>query len=721
MRNFISKSLEVLVKEGPMTFIYKVNKKLKSSNCTDDSYNKWIVANEKDIYKTEKLDYNPLISIIVPVYNVLDNQLMECIESVRSQTYKNWELCLVDDASTWESVRKVLNKYEKCDKIKIKYRKENGHISRATNDGINLAEGEFIAFLDCDDTLSPNALYEMAKKLNKNPNFDFIYSDEDKISEDSKIRHMPHFKPDWSPDTLMSHMYTCHFGLYRRTIANEIGGIRVGYEGAQDYDFTLRFTELTNNIGHIPKILYHWRERAESTAINPESKPYIYEAARKSKEDALERRGIKGKLEFVKNIYQYRVNYINENNPLVSIIIPSKDNYQILKQCIESINKYTAYKNYEIIIVDNGSNNENKIIYEELCKKHNCEYYYKKMSFNFSKMCNWGASLAKGELLLFLNDDIEIIDGEWLERLVGQASLPHAGAVGAKLLYPNTSIIQHIGVINIDAGPVHNHAGYDDNNIYYFGKNKIDYNNSAVTAACLMVQKEKFQKVKGFNEELAVTYNDVDLCFKLIEAGYFNITRNDVVLYHHESVSRGNDLIDEEKLKRLKLEQKKLYAMHPLFNGKDPFYNPNLTQVCNDYSINIPERGVFNKVKRISSKQQYLEEHKSIEMYIDSVAVGKNIYIEGWAFNKKSIFPNTNIKKIKLLNSCDSLEIKTNKVYRPDVTTAYGNKKNLNLVGFCCNIEKENLKKGEYKIILELSKLPCWNKILLNTDKVLKL
>lgn len=313
---------------------------------------------------------------MVPVYNVLDKQLEECVESVCNQIYDNWELVLVDDCSTWESVRTTLDKYKDNPKIKVIYREENGHISRCTNTALENATGEFVAFLDCDDVIRKNALYEVVKALNENRDLDFIYSDEDKIGDNGKHRHTPHFKPDWSPDTLMSHMYTCHFGVYRKSIADEIGGLRVGYEGAQDYDFILRFTEKTDRIAHIPKILYHWRERKESTAVSPEAKPYILEAAKKCKDDAIARRGLNAQTEYIKEIYQYRIKYLPTGNPLVSIIVPSKDNYEVLSRCISSLVELTSYKNYEIIIVDNGSNEQNKSSYQMLADKYSARYTY---------------------------------------------------------------------------------------------------------------------------------------------------------------------------------------------------------------------------------------------------------------------------------------------------------------------------------------------------------
>lgn len=551
------------------------------------AYHIWIQQNEKGIYKTEPLDYTPLISVVVPVYNVKTEILKECIESVRKQTYENWELCLADDASTWKNVRECLEKYEKDGKIKIKYRKENGHISLATNSAIEMAEGEFIAFMDCDDVLAPNALYEVAKKLNEDKTLDFIYSDEDKLNENGKTRHQPHFKPDWSPDTFMSLMYTCHLAVYRKSIGDEIGWLRQGYEGAQDYDFTLRFTEVTGRIGHIQKVLYHWREREESTAVNPEAKSYILDTAKRAKEDAMKRRGLQGECEWISGIYQYRVNYKPAGNPLISIIIPSKDNFKVCRHCIDSILEKTSYKNYEILVVDNGSSSEQKKLYGEYSEKAGIKYYFEPMEFNFSKMCNKGAAMAKGELFLFLNDDTEVITPVWLERMAGHAMLSHVGAVGAKLLYPQSTLIQHIGVISLKDGPVHSFCQYDDADIYYFDRNKIEYNYSAVTAACLMVEKTKFYKAGGFDETFAVAYNDVKFCFDLLEKGYYNVSRMDAVLYHYESLSRGDDRLDPAKEERRKREWKRLYDAHPEFMGKDRFYNPNLTMQLADCSVNI--------------------------------------------------------------------------------------------------------------------------------------
>lgn len=588
--SIVKRGLRILKEEGPQRFSYLVLRRFFSIS-KSKSYKRWIKNMESGMGKQKLLgDYQPMISIIIPVYNVIEKQLKECIESVLAQTYENWQLCIVDDCSTMSSVKQVLSEYEINSKIKVKYRKENGHISRATNDGLAMADGEFIAFLDCDDLLASNALYEVIKLLNYNKTYDYIYSDEDLITEDGKKRYSPFFKPDWSPDTLMSMMYTGHLSVYRKSIVDEIGGLRIGYEGAQDYDLALRFTEKTQNIGHIDKVLYHWRARAESTADDPKVKMYAYTSAKKAKEDAIQRRNLTATLEYIPNIYQWRVNYYNSEKPLVSILIPSKNNYKCLRRCIESLVTITEYKNYEIIVIDNGSDSENRFKYEELSKKYQFRYYYKEMEFNFSRMCNMGASKANGEFLLFLNDDIEIKESVWLERMLGHASLEHIGAVGAKLLYPNTIKIQHAGVINYTIGPGHPLLGMRDDLHYYYCRNVVEYNYIAVTGACLLIEKNKFLAIDGFDESFPIAYNDIDLCFRLIEKGYFNLLRNDAILYHHESMSRGLDSKDDIKRQRLNKEREKLYEKHPRFIGEDPFYSKNLSQDRGNYSINVDRK-----------------------------------------------------------------------------------------------------------------------------------
>lgn len=618
-KSLVEKAFRTWKEEGASVFYDKTKNKIinkiksisgQETDIAVEIYNAWIAANECDILSVEELTYQPFFSVVIPVYNVEDHMLCECIDSVLGQTYKNFEIILVDDASTQESVRKTLGKYEGRDGITIIYRKENGNISRATNDGIKAAKGEFVALCDCDDLYAPNALYEIAKKLNEDSALDYIYTDEDKISEDGKVRRDPFFKPDWSPETFMSYMYTCHLSVFRRAVLEEVSGFRPGFEGSQDYDLVLRVMEKTPHIGHVPKILYHWRMRKESTANAMTAKPYVMNATSKAKEEALERRGQTGKLTLLPEISQYRVTYIPQGNPSVSIIIPSKDNPEVLKMCLTSILQHTDYENYEVVIVDNGSSEENKKKIEDMVQQEeqagtmkNIIYFYEPMEFNFSRMCNIGAEKASGEFLLFLNDDIEISEAvkqnpnltepveQWLTVLTGQAQVSYTGAVGCKLYYPGGIQFQHAGVLNLPIGPGHCLYGMDDDLNYYYGRNLLDYNFCAVTGACLMVERKKLDEAGGFDEELAVAYNDVALCFRLLELGYYNVLRNDVALVHHESVSRGLDQASEEKEERRKCEMKKLYEKHPKFlGGYDPCYNPNLVPDKGDFSFNMTPR-----------------------------------------------------------------------------------------------------------------------------------
>lgn len=542
------------------------------------SYQRWMKNQKKDSQMTAEWTWKPKFSVVIPVYNTVTEQLEDCFQSVLAQNYDNFELILVDDHSSWENVVPVLQKYETDERVHVIYRQTNGHISTATNDGIQMADGDFIVFMDCDDTIEPDALYEFAKKLNENPELDFIYSDEDKLTEDGKLRHMPFFKPDWSPDLFLNMMYTNHLATYRTSIVKAVGGLRTAYNGSQDYDFTLRFMEQSDNkrVGHVPKVLYHWRERRESVAFAMTSKNYASEAARHAKEDYIRRNRIPAHLEYITGMSQYRMVYEVTGEPLVSIIIPSKDNPGVLKQCIDSIKAFTAYPHYEIVVVDNGSNDENRAILETYLASVGAVYIYEKEEFNFSKMCNTGAAHAKGEYLLFLNDDIEMFQPDWMERMLGHAQQRHTGAVGAKLYYPLTTNLQHAGVSNPEEGPLHNFMTYDDQVPYYFGWNRVDCNCIGVTGACLMVAKDKFEEIQGFDENYPIAYNDVKLCFALHEKGYYNVMRNDVAAYHYESLSRGTDQVDDKKLLRLHKEKAELYGDFPELNGHDPYMSSSL-------------------------------------------------------------------------------------------------------------------------------------------------
>ncbi len=697
---------------GIATTAFLIKNKLSRS---EDPYRAFIENAERDIMKTTELAYRPLFSFVVPVYNMEETFLRECIESVLSQTYDNWELILADDASTDENVRRTLSEYEGKKGVKVIYRSENGHISRCTNTAIEAAKGEYIVFLDCDDTVSPNAVYELTKAVNADKTLDFIYSDEDKTDENGS-RCEPHFKPDYSPDTLMSLMYTSHLSAYRRSIVNEVGGLRVGFEGAQDYDLTLRFTEKTNRVGHIPKILYHWRIRSGSTSLDLGEKPYVMQAVEKAKKEALARRGQEGSVELVPAVSQFRVVYKPANEPLVSIIIPSKDNFDMLSRCLDSVVKKTVYKNFEIVVVDNGSADKEK--YSALCKKYNAEYCYKPMKFNFSKMCNIGAELAKGNYLLFLNDDTEVLEGCWLGSMLGQAALPHSGAVGAKLLYPDSTTIQHCGILNLPIGPCHALTPLDDRLLHYYCRNSLDYNCIAVTAACLCVNKEKFRTVGGFDESFDVAYNDIDLCFALYEAGYYNCVRTDAVLYHYESVSRGSDNIDPEKQRRLDNEKVRLYQKHPQLSGKDPFYNINLAKNRADFAL------APTKTNKVCGAGVPVEKYESdrVKACLESVDQGEITQLRGFAYIDGMPLNNLNTKNILLIGEDGTaVAVETDSVLRFDVSAAYGRGGSLNLSGFECRIDNAALQHGRYRVGIMLENLPLMKRAAYVFDKYLEI
>ncbi|WP_458121167.1 glycosyltransferase family 2 protein [Paenibacillus sp. Z6-24] len=561
----------------------------------EDRYKLWTASPlySRDVLESrlDSLSYRPLISIIVPVYNVDEVWLRKCIDSVIAQVYPNWELCIVDDCSSKEHIQRVLKEYaEKDERIKPIFRKENGHISRASNSGVEASTGEFIALLDHDDELAEIALLENVRLLNHSPEADVIYSDEDKISLEGE-RFSPFFKPDWSPDTLLSQMYTSHLTLYRKSLIEEVGGFRIGFEGSQDYDLMLRVSEKTKYIYHIPKILYHWRAIPESTASSNSSKNYTQESGRRAVEDALVRRKLNGWVEDVEDAFNlYRVHYQAKTEPLISIIIPSKNMTETLSTCLTSIYEKTTYTNYEVIIVDNGSTDPTtKQLYDKWLEKEPNRFNVVEydIPFNYSKLNNYGCSKAKGELFLFLNNDVEIVTPDWLGEMASQAIRPEIGAVGAKLLYPDETM-QHAGVV-LSLGGVagHSHKHYMATDPGYFRRLQMVCNYSAVTAACLMIRREICEEVGGFNEELQVAFNDIDFCLEVRRKGYWNIWLPQAVLIHYESKSRGYE-DTPEKQKRFTNEVMYMKNKWPEQLKEDPFYNPNLTKDREDFSLGYP-------------------------------------------------------------------------------------------------------------------------------------
>lgn len=562
------------------------------------SYDHWIMKNEDedlDLIKKEikQFSFRPKISIIAPSFNIDPLWMEKCFESVLNQYYENWELCIYDDASTKKEVLTFLKKWEeKDDRIKIVYGKQNEHISGASNHAISFATGEYMGLLDCDDLLSKNALYEVVKLLQKYPDAEMIYSDEDKIDTKEK-RYNPFFKPDWSSVLLRSMMYTSHFSVYKKSVVDSVGGFRKGFEGSQDYDLALRVVDSIDqkNIFHIPKILYHWRAIEGSTAESASNKSYITVSGKKALQEHLQRNNIEATVEIVSNAGRYRIDYAIQEHPLISIIIPFRDQAAVLQTCVESVLEKTTYDNYEILLVDNQSEEKETLDFLEKIKSHKkIRLLTYNEPFNYSAINNYAATKASGEYVLLLNNDTEVITPTWIEEMLAYAMQPSVGAVGAKLLFHNDTI-QHAGV-TLGVGGIAGHAFkyFDRHHDGYFSLLQVARNVSAVTAACLLIKKRIFEEVEGLDEKnLSVAFNDVDFCLRVMKAGYQNIYTPYAELYHYESLTRGND--DElyaqnpKKFERVKKERKYMSDNWKYFLNKDPYYNINLTDVHEDYSI----------------------------------------------------------------------------------------------------------------------------------------
>lgn len=592
------KAIEHFLRHGnPERRNYNYIKRRSEQNAVLTGYEYWLQQNTPNAAGLQgmakaacALKYQPLISIVMPTYNTPEFFLREAIDSVLEQAYPHWELCIADDASTEPHVRAVLEEYAKQDsRIKVVFRRTNGHISIASNSALSVAIGEFVALLDHDDVLTPDALYEVALLLNHHPEADMIYSDEDKMNEYGK-RSDPYFKPDWCPDSFLTRMYTCHLGVYRRSILNSIRGFRIGVEGSQDYDLVLRVTEKTNKIYHIPKILYSWRIHANSAAGGAEAKPYAFLAAKKALSEALKRRGEVGEVQDVPGaIGYYAIRYKITDYKLVSIIIPTRDMGSILDICLESIFSKSTYPSYEVIVVDNGSVEENTFhIFDKWSVKEPNRFkcYRYDIPFNYSQINNYAVNKAGGDYLLFLNNDTEVITPDWIDAMVEQVQRSSIGAVGAMLLYPDNTI-QHAGVIlGIGGLAAHGHHHFPGDSMGYSGQVINTNNVSAVTGACLMCRRQVFEAVGGFDQDLAVAYNDVDLCLKIADMGHRNIYVPHAKLYHHESKSRGYE-DTPEKQARWRREADILAERWHHFIQHDPCYNPHLTRLGVGYSIRV--------------------------------------------------------------------------------------------------------------------------------------
>ncbi|AQQ66946.1 glycosyl transferase family 2 [Microbulbifer agarilyticus] len=558
-------------------------------------YQHWIDNQEASLFANARKaacgeeDWSPLVSVVVPTYNAKVRFLEECIDSVLAQSYQNWELCIADDCSTNPEVKECLSRYvEKDSRIKVAFREVNGHISSASNSALELVSGEFVALLDHDDVLSEEALSCVVGVLQENRNLKLIYSDEDKIDE-SGMRFEPHFKPDWNPDLLLSQNYICHLTVLARELVADVGGFRVGFEGSQDHDLLLRCVPHldVSTVARIPLVLYHWRAMSGSTALEAQSKSYTSEAGVNAIQSYLDLNRIGGKVEFGKVPNTYRIRReIPEEEPLVSLLVPTRDGVDILKPCVNAILERTSYENFELLILDNQTTCAATLEYlADVVKDPRVSVHRWNHPFNYSAINNYGAELANGSIIGLINNDIEPINNDWLTEMVSQVVRPEIGCVGAKLYYPDDSI-QHAGVIlGIGGVAGHSHKYFNRHDFGYFSRLHLVQGLSAVTAACLLVRKPVFDAVNGLDEEnLSVSFNDVDFCLKVREAGYQNLWTPYAELYHHESVSRGaDDTI--AKRQRAAAEARFMRDKWGHTLDQDPAYSPNLTLVHEDFSL----------------------------------------------------------------------------------------------------------------------------------------
>lgn len=577
------------IEEQDSNGVYSLYEKLLDSK--SNSYLRWIEDNEKHLGEFSDTTCDIYISIVVPLFESNIALISQLYSSIRAQIYSNYELIFVDDASSDDLLKEFLLDLEKRgDKTRVFFKEKNTHISDCTNFGLERATGDYVVFLDHDDLLSEYALLEIVNTIEKKPAIRMIYSDEDLISKEGE-RVFPHFKPDWNPDLLYSHNYVTHLACYETNFLRSIGGCRVGYEGAQDYDLILRASrELdASQIVHIPKVLYHWRMVEGSTAASASAKSYATEAGLKALRDHMQHIDSNITVEHDKRDNYYKVNWSlpkdDNDKPLVSIIVPTKDGLDVLKPCIKGLINNTGYPNIEILIVDNGSEEKATHNYLNQIEKYPfIKVVRDDRPFNYSAINNRAVSLSRGDLVCLLNNDIEVIHDDWLSEMVSLAIRPEIGCVGAKLLYPDDTI-QHAGVIlGLGGYAAHSHRGFSRYAPGYFGRAQARQNVSAVTGACLLVRRDIYVEVGGLDEAFEVAYNDVDFCLRVQKLGYRNIYTPYAELYHHESKTRGSDESGIKK-KRFDREKALLVQRWQDFIDHDPAYNPNLTKSREDFSL----------------------------------------------------------------------------------------------------------------------------------------
>lgn len=579
------KALKILLTKGPKKLFKHMRKHFKSRLPREINYiSKERRAKEEATVFPKDIKF----SLLVPLYNTPLNFLQEMIDSVKAQTYKNWELCLADGSDSEHSeVEQAVKKYmSEDDRIIYKKLEQNLGISENTNECIYMSTGDYIGLFDHDDVLHPSALFEYMKVICED-DADFIYCDEDKIKDLKSRPFDAYYKTDFAVDNLRANNYICHFTAFKKSLLKKSGLFRKEFDGSQDHDLVLRLTEHAEHIIHIPKILYHWRVSSVSVASDPYAKPYTIKAGKKAVAEHLERVGLKGTVTsstFHPNIYRVKYDIIGE--PLVSIIIPNYNHILELSRCIDSILNLTTYKNYEIIIVENNSNEETFRYYETLKRYNNIKVVvYKPVAgFNYSAINNYGVQFAKGEHYILLNNDIEIITPNWIEEMLMYSQRSDVGCVGAMLYYPNNTI-QHAGVV-VGLLTLAGHAfkHYPRGSAGYFGRAAFQQNVSAVTAACLMLSADIYKEVNGLDETFEVAFNDIDFCLRIREKGYLNVFTPYAELYHHESISRGDEDTPAKK-KRFAGEVRRFQMRWKnILEKGDPYYNPNLTLDSEDFS-----------------------------------------------------------------------------------------------------------------------------------------
>lgn len=598
-------AISVLRREGVSGILWRLNV-AKRMHYVDDlrfgglgirtdfnrGYDTWRRRNEPSSNSLRDLDDSKIcFSILMPVFKAPLSLVEKAIKSVISQTYTNWQLCIVDDASGDLELSTLLSGYTQQDgRIRVLTREKNGHISVATNDALTLASGEYVVLMDHDDELHRDALSSIASALNEHPDAEIVYSDEDKLTE-AGIRHNPYFKSQFNPVLFLAHNMINHLGVYRTSTVREIGGFRTGVEGAQDWDLAWRVVEAkgADKVVHVPKVLYHWRELAGSTARDIGEKSYAVTAQIRVISEHLQRIGRGARVAPSPRVQgMVRVQFDLPNPlPLVSIVIPTRDRKDLLQMCMESLVEHTSYSAYEVIIVDNGSVEPDALEYLKLLKKNsNVRVLREDIPFNYSILNNSGVAAANGDFILMLNNDIEFTHDDWLHEMVSWAALPEVGCVGAKLWYPNGTL-QHGGVIlGIGGMAGHSHRGISRIDNGYVGRAAVHQNLSAVTGACLLVKRRIYEEVGGLDELFAVAYNDIDFCLRVRAAGYQNVWTPHAEMVHHESATRGMDS-NAEKRARLEAEVALMKQRWSDVMSADSAYSPHLTRVDEDFSINV--------------------------------------------------------------------------------------------------------------------------------------